>query len=135
MLTKQKVREMREDIQLGLDLIGESIGFKLKLGNAKFGETVVFKLEACPITKDGSELTTEMADFRRLAHRFGLNASDLGREFTTPGGKTYKIVGLVPRASRYPVLATGSDGKRYKFPAASVVIYLARTASQTGGGV
>jgi hypothetical protein len=44
-----------------------------------------------------------------------LQAEDLNKTFTS-GGKQFVLVGCKPRATRFPLLGRGTDGKTYKFP-------------------
>lgn len=69
------------------------------------------------------------ADWERLAPFYGLSSSDFGKVFTNFNGKRFKIAGIKPGRTRYPILATEvRTGKSYKFPANLVKTFLA------GGG-
>jgi hypothetical protein len=57
--------------------------------------------------------------FAEYAAMFLLEPEDFGREFTEfpTGGRTFKICGIKPRATKRPILATEVvSGKRYAFP-------------------
>jgi hypothetical protein len=58
-------------------------------------------------------------EFAEYAAMFLLEPEDFGREFTEfpTGGRTFKICGIKPRATKRPILATEVvSGKRYAFP-------------------
>jgi len=59
--------------------------------------------------------------FALAAEHIGLKASDFEREFSVAGDR-YKITGIDPRRSKYPISAERvSDGRGYKFPIDEVV--------------
>jgi hypothetical protein len=67
------------------------------------------------IGKDGGELTAAGKDFINYASMYGLEPSDLGKEFKSRG-KTYRITGFKPRSHKYPILAVNvRTGKAFKF--------------------
>ena len=47
---------------------------------------------------------------------------ELGSEFVDRG-ETFTITGFNPRSTKYPVLATRADGKRFKFPVITVLAH------------
>jgi hypothetical protein len=80
------------------------------------------------LAESGEALTRSANEFKFMASRYGLAPEDLGREFSD-GNRTYKIVGLKPRSTRYPVIAE-SGNKRYKFAAASIKLYLGKPTTK-----
>jgi hypothetical protein len=84
-------------------------------GNA----TLKFEI-AAPDPTTGETLSAEAQEFKALAHVYGLNPEDLGTEFKVRG-TVYKITGLKNSRPKYPISAIRvSDGKAFKFPAATV---------------
>jgi len=58
------------------------------------------------------------ADFIAHANRFGLRATDHGREFKMMGGAIAILVGINPHAKKYPMIGERrSDGQRFRFSA------------------
>ena len=112
-----------------LDSIQE--GLQVDLGNARYTSgdifPITFKFEVSATNEDGTVETKEASDFKKLASIYGLSPDDLGREFTTYDGKTFKITGLKTTRRKYPISAT-MNGKSYKFPAEQIKQHLQRTA-------
>jgi len=117
--TKDSLKVLRKDIDSALKSVADKHGLSLMLGNIRFNEeSFTGKLEARVTDKPGE--TTMAADFRALAHSYGLSPSLLGQVLSI-NGKRYKIVGLKPRNRKYPVIAESvATGKRFKFAAFSV---------------
>lgn len=79
------------------------------------GPLATLKFEIAAKAADGEETTREAEDFKALAYRYNMKASDLGRTFAT-GGKRYKLIGLRAKATAAPFIGEDlSTGKRYKF--------------------
>lgn len=122
-MTRSEVVRLRDQLEAALGDL-DIPGFTFKLGNAKFGASVIFQLEACPTSEDGTVVTKEADDFEQLAGLYGLKATDLGRTFKT-GGREYTIRGANPRSRRTPILADRDDGKGFRFPTETVKALLA----------
>jgi hypothetical protein len=127
-LTKTEVCNLRDNLdnllgQLKLD------GWKLTLGRCTYGETAIFKLECSPVRADGTVTDKSAEDFKRYALlMYGLEPSDLGREFSFQG-RRFKITGAKPRATKMPILAKDvGSGKVFKFAPATVKTFLQLTA-------
>ncbi len=118
MLTRETVRNLRENLNAKLAALGNELGLSLKLGNCTYGmANATFKLEVAPLNSDGSPpVTKESDDFMMHARSFGLQPTDLDKSFSE-GGYTFTVVGLKPRSHRYPVVCRRKDGKMFKFPA------------------
>ncbi|MGX9574339.1 hypothetical protein [Mesorhizobium sp. f-mel] len=73
---------------------------------------------------DGTAFNLEKDMFEFLAERYGLAASDFGREFNT-GGERLRITGIDPRRPKYPISAERIPDRRgFKFTAENVVMVL-----------
>lgn len=121
-------RLVRERIDAALADLGAELGLDISAGSGSFDAGFYRVKVTCAVKHDdGTVETPEATAFKRLATLYGLKADDLGREFTSRG-KTFKVTGLKTRAKKYPVLATDSEGKTYKFPAARVASLLAMEA-------
>lgn len=73
---------------------------------------------------DGSALDPERLRFEALAEAFGLSPADYGRQFST-GREQFRITGIDPRRTRYPVSAERiPDGQGFKFTAEQVALLL-----------
>lgn len=118
MMSKNEVRKIRSRLQKKLDKIGEQLGWKLTLGNARFRDTIVFNLEVSIPDAKGHHTTQGESDWKLQAKRFDMNEKWFGETFLFRNEK-YKIVGLKPRSRKFPILCeclTGSKrGRNFKF--------------------
>lgn len=115
------IKIIREELKVLLEKYNSENehGLTLSLGDATYNEhSVTFKTTAT-IALEGIpqviEPTPEAASFLREAKLYGLQPSDLGREFVADK-TTYRIVGLKPRNRSLPIIAEDVQSKRqYKF--------------------
>ena len=117
---KPVMRAIRADIDAALALVAGKYGIKLALaGNVSFSPTGFRgRLEGFVTevrTLDGATVCAEEAEFRQLAPMFGLEPGDYGKPFRS-AGSVYVIAGIKPHRPKYPIVATGPQGGRYKFP-------------------
>jgi len=126
-MDKTTARTLSEALKTHLEAFEEEHDIKVTIGSGKFDSTTLtLKVELAELAESGEALTRAANEFKYMAHRYGLAPDDLGKEFRD-GIRTYRIVGLKPRSTRYPVIAESlSDKKRYKFAAASVKLYLGK---------
>lgn len=110
------LKAIRGDMDAALMAVAEKYGITLEVGNVSFADTNFrAKLEARIQFGDG-ELTVAAQDFVNLARSYGFQPEDLGREFSS-NGKRFKITGMKPGSSKYPVLGNCVlTGRGYKFP-------------------
>jgi len=120
-MERSKVKELSAAMNEALKQVEESFGVQIQIGRCSFGENnASFKVEVSEKSSDGKVITKEAEAFKRNARFYGLQADDLGREFTTPDGKTFTITGLNSRGRKYPILGSDASGKSYKFPSEMV---------------
>lgn len=114
---KPSCRVLRIAVEAKLQEVAKEFGIAIKTGHGTFmASNFNFKVEACVVANDGTVLSKEAEDFKRYATSYGLEASDLGKEFELRL-ETYKIKGLSSRSTKFPIFATKlSDAKTYKFP-------------------
>ena len=112
------IRDLRDAVNKVLEPVAEEFGIGIKAGNASFTPTEVTLKLACGIKNaDGVVETKERQDFRLKAAFLGLSADDLDMEFDHHNGDRYKIVGMKPRSTKYPIICQrAKDGKQFKFP-------------------
>lgn len=126
---KPTLNILRAKLAAALKEVADSTGLKIEVGSCRFNSNIAsFKLEVATVGQNGQVNSREAEAFKREAHFFGLQPTDLGRSFRS-GGHTYKITGLKPNSPRFPVLATRMDGKGFKFPSDSVKAFLASSIS------
>ncbi|MAG24504.1 hypothetical protein CMI47_02895 [Candidatus Pacearchaeota archaeon] len=110
--------------QEALEMVAEEHGLTLVRKYCTYRDNempVAFKLLVPERDEQtGAAIDPGESEFRRLASRYGLEASHYGRTFSTFRG-TYRISGIKPKARKYPILATCTEtGRTYKFLAAQV---------------
>lgn len=120
-ITRDTLKALRPQIQAALNLIDNNFGLKIELGNATFNESIAtFKLIVAAPTGDAP--AGESAQVLKAAHDFtkmiwqyhGMKKEDLGRSFKYMGS-TYKIKGLMPRRTKFPILCE-KNGKMVLLP-------------------
>jgi len=120
MFDSRTVKDARSKLQAAVDAVARELGCEIKVGNASYardGSNCVFKVELAAIGQDGVAQTQEVKAFATYAMRFGLSPDDFGAEFSHRGSR-FRVRGIKPKSTRYPVLAERlSDGKTFKFEA------------------
>ena len=121
MIDKAKLRNIASDIEAAIQEVGKKHGVQLKRGNASYTDTnFTLKIEGAAIDSSGEILSREKQDFMYYALSYGLSPDDFGKTFISRG-RTFKISGLKPKASKYSILAEEvGTGKSFKFPATAV---------------
>lgn len=134
---KKLLSALRHDIDDALKGVGQKHNLTLKSGSItydKHGRSATIKLEVAANGDDGQAVDPHRMKFATAwanSHfLFSLPKDGLGRKFKS-GGKEYTIVGLNPKAGRYPVMAE-RDGKTYKFNDDDVRAVLERAAAVAG---
>ena len=110
--------------QEALEMVAEEHGLTLVRKYCTYRDNempVAFKLLVPERDEQtGATIDPGESEFRRLASRYGLEASHYSRTLSTFRG-TYRISGIKPKARKYPILATCTEtGRTYKFLAAQV---------------
>lgn len=113
-ITKDLLKALRADCNAALAEVAKKHGVILQVGNASFsGETATFKLEVAKTdgATQGESIIVIKArdDWATYAPIFGMEAEWLGQSFRR-SGSTYKILGVMPKRSKYPILVS-KDGK------------------------
>jgi len=104
-----------------LEEIAKELGIDIKYAGGRFDvNTFTMRIECSTIGQDGTVNTRFAEDFKRNAHVFGLEATDLGRQFNY-SFEVYEIVGLKPKSRKFPILVKRlKDGRMFKLMARSV---------------
>lgn len=116
-MDKQKAKLIRNAAETALAAVAEQFGVVITYKGGSFDPgQLTAKFEFAEVASDGVAQTREATDFKRYAKSFGLEPDLLGTSFSYSGDH-YTIVGMKPRAPKFPVIAERTDGKRFKFPA------------------
>lgn len=111
---------VRAEIDKALATVGAKFGIALKIGGIRYSEESFHtKLEAFVVTKDASGKSAAevkmLKELKQYGFMFGVNASHLGKTFTS-NGEVFKFAGIKPNRPKYPVIGTSvRTGRSYKF--------------------
>lgn len=126
-LTRTGMGQIRSAVEAALVNVGEHLGVGLTLEGGRFSaKEGHFKLVATVLSESGEVQTPERMAWKTVATAYGFQVDDLDKVFRV-GGKAYKISGIKPSRSQYPISADRvPDGKGFKFPTAEVLRALGR---------
>lgn len=129
---REAIRALRDELNAALQGVGEKHGLKIEAGKCTMStHHCRFHLEVSMVDASSGQVhNRESEDYTHYARRFNLNPDWLGKSFTVRG-RSYKIIGLKPRAGTRPVIAD-SGGKQYVFPATMVRSAFGSTAIPSG---
>lgn len=123
-MNKSTIKQIRKDIDAALESVEEKHGITLELGNIRYSDfQFTTKLKATVVGDAGDE---DLAKFKAALAKNPLQfeeiaEEDFGEEFEFHG-ETFKLVGLNPRAKKFPLIGekiSRSDNRRYKMPLAA----------------
>ena len=136
-ITKPLLKSLRDDLNQAIADVAQKHGVGLAVGNATFmpdGSSGNFKLlivaggASTPASAEAARLEKAKQDFERFAVLYGLKEEWFGQEFKLADGRMFRIVGMLPKSHKFPVLAEelgamggNLTGKRLKFPAATII--------------
>ena len=108
-------KSIRDDVQAALDKVGKKYGVALPMGRISFSTTTVrFGVKGVSVGKAGVTVSKDAvleADFKR---NFSDGTKGIGDTFMSNGSK-FTIIGSKSNRPKYPIIATGVRGGRYKF--------------------
>jgi hypothetical protein len=111
MMTKELIRQIRDDVNAALAEVGRKHGLAIHAGNATFDtNAAAFKLVCSTVSDCGRAMTPEASLYDNLANQFGWVPL-----FSTIsiGVDEYAVVGYNSRARKQPVIVE-RNGKRFK---------------------
>ena len=112
--TQDDCKTIRTEMTEALRAIEKKHGIKLVVGNMSYSSThIQIKVEAKAIGESGEDLNAK-ANFEMYASSFGLSKSDYNREVRV-NGDTVKLVAIMPKRSKYPIVGQKANGVRYKY--------------------
>ena len=114
-LTKALALAIRGDIVAACAGVGRTHRAAISANGGSWnGSNLRLTLEVAMIGDNGQAETTMVQEFKRCASLYGLKPDDLNKTFTW-AGKTYTLIGMSRRRSKYPFIGVNSSGKEYKF--------------------
>jgi len=117
-MERETVARYRKELNAILKEYGELVGLQFNLGNIKYSSTD-FSCTLKGITASSPEEADQL-NWNSNCRLVGFTSEDYGKEFKARGS-SYKLVGIRPKARKYPIVAKKeSDGKSYIFSASFI---------------
>lgn len=118
--SKQVAKVLGDDVIRAVTEYTKDRDVSVSFGGGKYSdESFTLKIEF-RVKKDGKVVSQEETDYAGFASYYLLPADGVGKRFEHRGN-WYTVRGLLPRNSKFPVLAERvPDGKKFKFPADAV---------------
>lgn len=118
-ITPQTLNQFRQDFEQAVSALEAKYQIKMDLGRITYDEQGFRgKLTAVANSQDESNSIMEL-NFKNNAEQYGLKANDLGKSFMSKG-RSLKIVGLNPRARRFPIIAEDLVGNKFAVTVSTV---------------
>jgi len=115
---KDNLKEIRTELNSAFDRINDLMGIDLSIANISFtGSKFTCRLTGLATDGEGGVVDQAAEDFKRRSMVYGVPASALGAMVTINHTEGYELVGLNPRAKKFPFIVQDSLGKRYKVSA------------------
>ena len=128
---RNNLAQLRPSLQQRLNEVGEEFGIAISLGSMSFSSAEATSRVTMTAVGDnvrtGESVSDSKARIEFVSHawKFNLKPEDFGKVVTV-SGKSFEIVGLKPRSSKYPILGKDTtSGDVFKLPAESVKSQLA----------
>ncbi len=126
-MDRKTAKNIREELNsMDFSELEQKFGVAVSFGNCSYdSNSATFKLVLNNISEDGEVFDKAANAFKTQAKFYDLDPDDLGKEFVDKyqNNEVFRIVGLKPRAHKYPViLERVRDKKRFKYPAARVAL-------------
>lgn len=118
---RKNLPSFRTEIEQALAAVEAKNGVKFDLGRITFTESNFrVKLECTSAAdKSGNAVDPRQVKFDANVWRYNIAKDAFGKTFTK-GGRKYKIVGLNPRAKKYPLNCEAPNGQQWKMPITSL---------------
>lgn len=122
--------KLRDEIENALKAIGEKHGIKINTGSCTFSELEInFKLHLKNSDPEAIK-NKRKEDWEMYCKLYNFEKEDLGKEFTTPDGQKYRILGLNLKRQKYDLIAVNlSDKRESLFVSAQIARMIGRTGA------
>ena len=127
MIDDKNLKEIGREVQDAISMVESEFNVRFNFqGIEQRGDVARFILDMRELSVDGeSAIDPWIVTWNAHATKHGFNLSDRGKTFHS-NTRTFKLLGLKPRNTKYPVIAENvRNGRSYKFRASSVLRYLA----------
>lgn len=121
-LTRQLLKTIQQQVEETLKELAELNGVSIRVDGGRFDhQNATLNIKIAVVNDEGEAYDPMVEQFKLFAWSYQLSPDDLGKVFTFRG-REYKITGLTTRRRKFPITADRvPDGRRFKFPANSVV--------------
>jgi hypothetical protein len=122
--TKDNLKLIREALNQALISVSTKFDIDLKVGAITFTQDSFTAKLIANIKKSSEEKESEcLEEWNQYAELIGLKKEHYGKSFTAQG-KTFTITGLKLQNRKMPVLASDTNGKKYKLSVETIQNYL-----------
>lgn len=112
MMTKDEFKMLSNEIEEVLQKVGDKYGVDISGGNIRYSNIdATMQLKLAKKLVDGKPY--EQAEFEKYCYQYGLTPNDYKRKIEA-NGTTYVLIGLNPKAPKYPLLVENEENKCYK---------------------
>lgn len=130
--TRQMLQDLRTAIDIALSEVEAAHNFTLDIGVMTWDPSlkkVTCRMTGHQLIPGEDKWQVERREWQTHCSRVGLAPEDFHREIRH-GGDTFRLEGIKPSRSKYPITATKIPrGGTYKFPIATIKRALAQEAS------
>jgi hypothetical protein len=129
-MKQEQIKVIQADLRAAFVAIGEKHKISIAMGSLTYNDLYF----TCPIKgrfldAKGSTEEADKAEWDAYCGKFGLKSDMFGKVFVL-GGKTYKIIGIKPKARKYPVVGQVGSGGKYVFSAFDVIMSIGKLTFQ-----
>lgn len=110
---KAACRQLAEDVQAAVQAVAKKHGLTLERAGGRFNPTEFTQKLKWTIGDKAAVTKQAKADWDMHCEVLGLKPEHFGKEVHCKG-QAWRVCGLNPRRSRYPVLAEDSNGQRLR---------------------
>lgn len=126
-MKRDQVEMLMNDLNEALEVIGKKYGCQLKTNGCTFSDIALNIKVKGSVLETSSGKSGKQVDYERNCLYYGMPKDGFGKEFVFTDGKTYKVVELSPRNTKFNVICQEvKSGKLYKFTSSQVVLALAK---------
>lgn len=115
-MDKEKIKQFRGDFDKAVEALADRYSVSIDLGNIRYdAHQFTSKITVTEIAEGvDPEDAKWIESLRKYGYVYGLDEDSYGAKLSR-GGEIFDIVGIKPRATKYPIVARKrSDGKLYK---------------------
>lgn len=115
-MNRDKVKSVHDKINRALRQIEIEEGVSIKFSTCRYDNTkYTSRMEV-----HSNDLRITESKFLTLSRKIGFSENIVGKSFSDNKGNTYTINDIKDRSPKYPVIASCSDGRSYKFTTADI---------------